>query len=250
MKLRQNIKTRGTVLMEFLFCIPLIAVIFLAIFMLGNLMRDQQRLVTADRYVTWRQLHNNQARVDANNRAYYQFGEPNEQTERQNFINEYLARNYVNLDGENLYDTLKPRFFSQNIVDNLSSRRMHSPETVLDQLTEAANEADENTGKVCSRIVDYWPRGACYRVTADFEKAGSLARKLGQQARGHQTRVEGNQMIFRRRASRDGLLWRRGQSSYREILRDEFLQEMHQAVEAISIPQLKQNLQGLYLERW
>ena len=250
MKIKINPKNKGTVLMEFVFCVPLIVVIFLAIFMLGNLMCDQQRLLTADRYVTWRHLHNNQARIDANNRAYYEFGEPNEQAQRQMFMNQYMLRNYVSLAGNELYKVLKPNFFAHNIVDNLRSTHLASPNETLDKLTDATQKENENAGKLCARIVEYWPKGTCYRITADFAKAGSLARRLGHQARGHQAKVNNQQIIFRRRSARDGLLWRRGQSSYREIIRDEFLQEFHNAVESVSIPSLKNSLKSLYLERW
>lgn len=51
---RRNRQRRGTALLEFVMCLPLLALILTLTYFLGWAMRNQQRVWTADRYFTWR----------------------------------------------------------------------------------------------------------------------------------------------------------------------------------------------------
>ncbi len=48
---------RGTALLEFIICIPLMAVLIAGIFFFGWVMRNQQRMRIADRYASWKSVH-------------------------------------------------------------------------------------------------------------------------------------------------------------------------------------------------
>ena len=88
-------RRRGTAMIEFVLCIPLLALVIAAVFFFGMVMRNQQRLRAADRYVVWRTVHNGQANADASDQAYFEYGEPDETAERTAFIQAYEAVNVV-----------------------------------------------------------------------------------------------------------------------------------------------------------
>ena len=238
-------------MLEFILCFPFIATILLCIFFLGHVMRNQQRMITSDRYIAWRTAHNQQANIDGSNHAYYEYGEPDETAERAAFLSQYKQTNYVDLSGYNLTTVLKPRFFTDTEIKNLSDNIWGGPDTTLQEIAEQAEARHPDAGTLAQRAIQYWPRGIACRLNATFPSENYFVAKLENISRNHQSDIENNSTeLISRRHARDGLEWRRGQSSYRLILRDEFLQDFNQAVNSVTIPQLKTNLQRLYLERW
>ena len=51
------VRCRGTAMLEFIMCIPLMAILIAAIFFFGWVMRNQQRVRIADRYTSWKRVY-------------------------------------------------------------------------------------------------------------------------------------------------------------------------------------------------
>lgn len=50
----EKVRCRGTAMLEFVMCIPLIGILIAGIFFFGWVMRNQQRVRIADRYASWK----------------------------------------------------------------------------------------------------------------------------------------------------------------------------------------------------
>jgi len=85
-------------------------------------------------------------------------------------------------------------------------------------------------------VMEHCPRGQSGEVGAGFPtKVGIWERFQGS---------------IHHRHTRDGKEWRRGQFSYLEPIKDLFLYELDEEIQAIAHPQLRENLRRLYLKRW
>ncbi|MCD4825254.1 MAG: pilus assembly protein [Phycisphaerae bacterium] len=245
-KTRHNRK--GTALIEFVVCIPLLALIIAATFFFGMLMRNQQRLRVADRYVAWRNLHNRDASADATSQAYVLYGEPDEGEQRDEYSREYLEANSVTVTTE----LLSQMFFQGRAdEDSITITTGSGPAKTLNQLIDEAKQRHTDTGDLAKRSIDDWPHGQAAYVNANFpNEVAALERIEAAIHSRHGGQGSGSTPSGYRYHVRDGVQWRRWQSSYLEPIREVFLFELDDVVESIQNTQLQENLQNLYLQVW
>ena len=85
-------------------------------------------------------------------------------------------------------------------------------------------------------MLGHWPRGRGAEVAAAFPSDIALWQKF--------------QGRIRNRHGREGVEWRRGQVSYLEPIRDQFLYDFDNVVSSIPDATLQRNLRKLYLKTW
>ena len=101
---------------------------------------------------------------------------------------------------------------------------------------QKADAASARAGKLADQAVDSWPDGVSDNASAGFPtEVGMWKWFKGDTHHSH---------------SRAGVEWRRGQVSYLETIRDQFLMNLHHAVLNLPDMTLQANLQALYLQRW
>ncbi|MBT3278916.1 MAG: hypothetical protein HN909_08005 [Phycisphaerales bacterium] len=240
---------RGVALLEFVFCLPFFLLIIAGTFMFGTMMRNEQRLRVTDRYVSWRVSHNSDAGVDASNLGAVKWGEPNEGTERQNFIDEYLRVNKVTLTGKLLNESFYEKRANEPAVKWTHSSRT-GPREPYEELIAGAQEASEDTGRLAEEAMGGWSYVSDARVSATFPRENSLAETVEQHITRDPNAETGMTDHARRRHIRSSVQWRRGQNSYLEPIRKHFLAELDDVIQAMQNDQLRKNLSDLYMNRW
>ncbi len=226
-------------------CIPLLALVIAGTFFFGQVMRNQQRLRVADRYVAWRLVHNRDAQVDATSHAYVQYGEPDETAQRAGFDQEYLAINNVSVTTE----MLNERFFSER-AENIVIDSGSGPADVIDALVALAGEASSDCGELADYSVGRWRPGESDRVDANFPSEVAAWERIERTLQEHEHRPGRFSGRHERRSTRDDVQWRRWQNSYLDAIREVFLFEFDETVQGVTIPQLKENLEDIYLRQW
>ncbi len=249
MKTSYRHNRRGVALLEFVFCLPFFLMIIAATFMFGTMMRNEQRLRVSDRYVAWRYSHNSDANVDASDQGAIKFGEPNEGSQRQDFIDDYLAINHFVPNAQQMNE----EFYEVRATET-SIRWAHSshtgPTEPYDELIAAAEERGEDPGVLASDAMGGWSHVSDARVSATFPREMEWAETLERTITHDPHSETGMQDHARRRHIRSSVQWRRGQNSYLEPIRKNFLDELDQVIQAIGNTQLRNNLRDLYLNRW
>ena len=133
-------------------------------------------------------------------------------------------------------EDLNTQFFNEGGAD-IEIHRGVGPDDTLDDLVTRAGDTNEWAHALAENTVTGgWPRGATARVAAAFPSDVALWRQFQGQMHG--------------RHGRDGVEWRRGEVSYLQAIRDQFLQELDQTVSGIPDQTLQGNLRALYLQRW
>ena len=228
-------------------CIPLLALIIAATFFFGMVMRNQQRLRVADRYVAWRNLHNRDAAADATSYAYILYGEPDEGELRDEFSQEYLEANSTTVTTEFLN-----KMFFQGRAEKTSIKTTtgSGPAETLNQLISETRERHTDAGDLAKRSIDNWPHGQAARVNADFPREIAALERIEAAVNIERPQGSGSATSGYRYHVRDGVQWRRWQSSYLEPIQEVFLFELDAVVESIQNEQLQENLQNLYLQVW
>ncbi|MCY2930719.1 MAG: hypothetical protein NTV86_14715 [Planctomycetota bacterium] len=89
---------------------------------------------------------------------------------------------------------------------------------------------------MANQAVNSWPQGASDSATAGFPSDVGMWKWF-----------PGD---IRQQHCREGLEWRRGQVSYLETIRDQFLMNLHHAVLGLPDATLQNNLKALYLQQW
>jgi len=237
-------KRRGAALLEFVMCIPLLALIIAATFFFGMVMRNEQQLCVTDRYHAWRTVHNSDASVDMNDQAHKLYGEPDEGAEHSAYCQRYKEINVQDPSG----DFLNEYFFLER-AERVTVSHHGGTRDTLDELEEAALEkGGVDAGSLVEEAMDTWPHGSVSRVDAVFPKEQEMLENIVDGKSSSNDEIETR--VYYRRGYRDGVQWRRGQSSYLEPIRKLFLYKLDDAVETIPNSTIRDNLQTLYREHW
>lgn len=237
---------RGSALIEFVFCIPLLALIILGTFFFGHVMRNQQRLRVADRYHAWRLVQNADAQADMSSHSYTRYGEPDDTAEQDAFQDEYSQANIVKVDAERI-NTL---FFDKRAT-NVSMDRHGGPRETLDDLQEATREKSEDAGDLVDEAIPHWPHGSRSRIDATFPRElASWGRIENAFLEGETPTHTSRSNVKMRQSLRDGVQWRRWQNSYRDPIRDAFLMELESAINTVDDSELQKCLRDLYMKQW
>lgn len=110
------------------------------------------------------------------------------------------------------------------------------PDPVRTDYIQKADAASARAGKLADQAVTSWPDGVSDTASAGFPAEVGMWKWF-----------KGDTHF---RHSRDGVTWRRGQVSYLETIRDQFLMNLHHAVLNVPEATLQRNLQALYLQQW
>ena len=65
------VRCRGTAMLEFIMCIPLMAILIAAIFFFGWVMRNQQRVRIATRYASWKHVYDTSPSTQQLNEKFF-----------------------------------------------------------------------------------------------------------------------------------------------------------------------------------
>ena len=127
-------RARGAVVIEFVFCLPILAFILALTFFFGYSMMNQQHTKAAARYTAWKHVRG-----------------PADATQAQ----------------------LNQRFFADRAT-GVATDMSGGPRDVLDQYITAAADSGGDPEELARELVDnYLPRGSHAVVTADFVKPAS-----------------------------------------------------------------------------
>ena len=247
----QNHRRRGTALLEFVMSLPILLLVIAGIFFFGQVMRNQQRMRVADRYVSWRHLHNNQAGTDMQDQVVNDgLNEPSDEAkaDREAFESEYSAVNVV----EPTNDRINELLLSWRGEKVGSGYGGWSNETRDDLIVAAEEEGGQDAGDLADKSLSDFPEGSQGRVSAEFpQEQEALGRIQGMVSSGHQSSGSDNGSNFSRPGHhREGRQWRRWEASYLESIRDLFLSDFDDANKSIPHGTLRQNMADLYLRRW
>jgi len=69
--MNRNHRQRGTAILEFVLCVPLLALLIAATFFFGWAMRNQQRMRTADRFAAWRAVETSEPTAEQLNVLFF-----------------------------------------------------------------------------------------------------------------------------------------------------------------------------------
>ena len=109
-------------------------------------------------------------------------------------------------------------------------------ETITD-LVRAAGDVSDPAYELAEQTAGAaWPRGVWARVAASFPSDVDLWRRF--------------QGAIRSRRIREGVSWRRGQVSYLQAIRDQYLIDLAAAISEIPDAGLQDDLRRLYLQQW
>ena len=121
-------------MLEFVLCIPFLALLIAGIFFLGWAMRNQQKVRTADRYASWRSLHDH---VWSNN-------------------------------GRSMGGELNVKFFAEKGV-GVSHTEGGGPTETREEYATVADEQSAEVGEYTEEFLTHQPRGRKADVSSDFE---------------------------------------------------------------------------------
>ena len=65
------VRCRGTAMLEFVMCIPLMVIVIAGIFFFGWVMRNQQRVYIADRYASWKSVYSSKPSTQQINEQFF-----------------------------------------------------------------------------------------------------------------------------------------------------------------------------------
>ena len=249
----QNHRRRGTALLEFVMSLPILLLVIAGIFFFGQVMRNQQRMRVADRYVSWRHLHNNQAGTDMQDQVVNDgLNEPSDEAkaDREAFESEYSAVNVVEPTNDRINEILLA-WRGENVGSGYGG---WSNETRDDLIVAAEEEGGQDAGDLADKSLSNFPEGSQGRVSAEFpQEQEALDRIQGMISSGHQSSGSDNDNgsdLSRRRHHREGRQWRRWEASYLESIRELFLSDFDDANRDIPHQTLRRNIEDLYLRRW
>jgi hypothetical protein len=247
----QNHRRRGTALLEFVMSLPILLLVIAGIFFFGQVMRNQQRLRVADRYVSWRHLHNSQAGTDMQDQVIDDgLNEPSDESkaEREAFEEEYRAVNVVDPTTDRINELLLGSR-GENVGSGYGG---WSNETRADLIAAVEEEGGQDAGDLADKSLSDFPEGSQGRVSAEFpQEQEALDRIQGMVSSGHQSRrSENGSDFFRPGHHREGRQWRRWEASYLESIRDLFLSDFDDANKSIPHETMRENMENLYLRHW
>jgi hypothetical protein len=109
-------------------------------------------------------------------------------------------------------------------------------ETLEDMVADVGRYSPRAEQLANDAVMDHWPRSHARTVSATFPTDVDFWQRFNGP--------------IKHRHSREGVEWVRGQVSYLEPIRDQFLSELDDTVSGISDGTLQRNLRSLYLKRW
>ena len=110
------------------------------------------------------------------------------------------------------------------------------PDPVRQDYIQRTESASARAGKLADQAVNSWPDGVSDTASAGFPTDVGMWKWF-----------PGD---IHHRHSRDGVEWLRGQVSYLETIRNQFLMNLDHAVLALPNMTLQNNLKALYLQQW
>ena len=232
-------------MLEFIVCLPLLILVIGGTYFFGMVMRDDQRLCASDRYHAWRIVHNADAKTDMKDQGHKLYGEPDEGADRTGFESDYTASNIQNPDAEYLTET----FFFED-TEGVSVSHHGGVRDTMEELEEVTYDFSQDAGDLAKKAMGSWPHGSVSQVDATFPKEEELLKRLTKNNKSSGSGGELEARTYKRRGYRDGVQWRRWQSSYLQPIRELFLYELDEAVKNIDDSQLRDNIQDLYLRHW
>lgn len=234
-RFKRQSANRGTAMLEFTVVLPLLALLIAGIFFLGWVERSEQRLLTAARYGAWRNNANTEAVADALKQAWILYGEPDQQEQRDAFVDEYQQQNQIVVTAP----LLNERFYDQK-GENISFVADSGPDDVIERCVADAFAQNIDAGDLAEKsILDSFPRGYGFKTSASFEHNYDAWYKF----------TKGDTMMSRRQY-RDGVPWRRFQTSYLDPVRELFLYDLDGYMYTVQPAYLQGNLRNLYLQEW
>lgn len=128
--------------------------------------------------------------------------------------------------------------FLYNQSEDLNLEGVHGMGTeTIDILIDVADSYSSDAGELAeASIGDRFDHGRWGRVSARFPNDQPIWDAMSGR--------------IRARHMRPGRVWRRGQVSYLQPLRDQFLERLDNAVQGFASDPLRENLEALYLRRW
>jgi len=133
-------------------------------------------------------------------------------------------------------DELNTMFFHER-AESIGAVGGIGPDETLREIVDRASWESAPAGDLLDLcITEHWPHGRSASVSAEFPSSVAAWRRFtGAIRHGH---------------VRDGVEWRRGQVSYLEPIRDQFLMNLDATILGIDDAPLRESLRRLYLQRW
>ena len=208
-------RRRGTVMIEFMMVIPLLAAILGYTFFFGWAMVNQQHVKIADRFQTWRRVRAG-SRVGAKT------------------LNERIFQGHLDEDE-----------YSRNGQDGGTQTR-NTFETFSD-LVDKAQAQSEDAGFLAESLLGTYEESS----KAERGRLTTVRGKFPSEIGIFQS-VEDYQGAIKHTHMRDGRAWRWRQLRCEDIIKDEFLSELDETLEDVPSPGdgLAGMAQDLYLKKW
>jgi len=219
-------------MVEFVLCVPLLAMLIAGMFFFGWALRNQQKTKLAARYTAWRDVHNAGARADASSQAYLLYGDPDEEDQREDFLEDYAGDNVTTPTAE-----LLVRYFlgrkSQNVGLDISPSLTDAQGLLAQEPgSEDANALAEQTA------AGEFPSQLAGDVSAEFQADMKIWQRFASSGG------------LRAKHFRDDVTWRRWQVTTRDAIQDLFLADLDQAVQTLPEEELRKSIENLYLRDW
>lgn len=217
LRTRGAVRRRGTAMIEFVFCVPLLALVLALTFFFGYLMKNQQAIKAADRYATWRDVYNpNPTPSDVNNLLF--------------------AGRAVNMQVYQRWDVGDP------------TPAGYTPGLTLDEWVTASTAVSPEAGSFAqSTIHDRFPHHYGKAVVAEFPSTVGAWQQFNGPVSSHQ--IDGDVMLGH---AREGVEWRRTQAGISETIREQYLQTLDAVLLGIPSPGdgMAQMIRRLYVNGW
>lgn len=123
-----------------------------------------------------------------------------------------------------------------NEAGSISTPAGAGPTDTLNDLYDEVDDYSQRSRQLAEDAVEDWPHSRSQRVAATFPTDMKLWKQFTGAIQNHH--------------SREGVEWRRGQVSYLEAIRDQFLSSLDSAVQGVPDSTLKNNVRAMYLKRW
>ncbi len=191
---RRPATKRGTVMVEFIACIPLLALVVAATYFFGWTMRNQQRMVTASRYHAWRNYHG-----------------------LHNYRGEDISHEYSVGSWEDFMDAVFFNRRTSSLTIRGSGRALETPGRWADHAQSFSADAGHLASELTAGRSDVEAGG---HITADFQATYQLWETLGPGE-------------MQAEHTREDDAWPRGKISLVNVVNDIYLRELDDAISTL-----------------
>ena len=247
-------------MVEFVLCVPLLAMLIAGMFFFGWALRNQQKTKLAARYTAWRDVHNFNAGIDAIHKAWLLYGNPNQQSQREEFIEGYTEDNVTRPTNE----LIEQQFLGAK------SKEVDLPISI-DQTDTQSQLAQEPGSEDANALAEQtaageFPSQLAGDVSAEFQADMKLWQWLSPTGDTFWARHRHNDVTWRRcneetkewcndiillwGDEETGRRWRRWQVTTRDAIQDLFLADLDQAIQTLPDEELRKSVENLYLRDW